>query len=55
LDHYSYSGNQLAMSSQFLLNEGSQWLLVDSFFGEQRVRAEPSEAIELEMALLWST
>jgi Uma2 family endonuclease len=34
--------------------EGSHWLLVESFGGEQRVRAEPFEAIELELALLWS-
>ncbi|HEX8537000.1 MAG TPA: Uma2 family endonuclease [Cystobacter sp.] len=34
--------------------QGSQWLLVDSFAGDQRVRAEPFEAIELEMELLWS-
>ncbi|HEY0095543.1 MAG TPA: Uma2 family endonuclease, partial [Archangium sp.] len=34
--------------------QGSQWLLVDSFAEDQRVRAEPFEAIELEMALLWS-
>jgi Uma2 family endonuclease len=34
--------------------EGDRWLLVDTFAGEQRVRAEPFEAIELELALLWS-
>jgi Uma2 family endonuclease len=34
--------------------QGSQWLLVDSFSGEQRVRAEPFEAIELDLTLLWS-
>jgi Uma2 family endonuclease len=34
--------------------EGSHWLLVDSFVGDERVRAEPFEAIELELALLWS-
>jgi Uma2 family endonuclease len=34
--------------------EGPHWLLVDSVGGEQRVRAEPFEAIELELALLWS-
>ncbi|HYO54461.1 Uma2 family endonuclease [Archangium sp.] len=37
----------------FRLQE-SQWLLVDSFAGEKRVRAEPFEAIELELALVWS-
>jgi Uma2 family endonuclease len=37
----------------FRLTEG-QWLLVLSFAGEERVRAEPFEAIELELALVWS-
>jgi len=37
----------------FRLTEG-QWLLVHSFAGEEPVRAEPFEAIELELALLWS-
>jgi Uma2 family endonuclease len=34
--------------------EGSHWLLVDSFAAEERVRAEPFEAIEFELALVWS-
>jgi len=34
--------------------EGNHWLLVETFAGEQRVRAEPFEAIELELTLLWS-
>ena len=33
---------------------GKHWLLVDSFTGEARVHAEPFEAIELELALLWA-
>jgi Uma2 family endonuclease len=37
----------------FRLQEG-RWLLVHSFVGEERVRAEPFEAIELELALVWS-
>jgi Uma2 family endonuclease len=37
----------------FRLQEG-HWLLVDSFAGEEQVRAEPFEAIELELALVWS-
>jgi Uma2 family endonuclease len=37
----------------FRLHEGL-WLLVGSFAGEERIRAEPFEAIELELALLWS-
>ncbi len=34
--------------------QGGDWLLVQSFAGEERVRAEPFEAIELELALVWS-
>ena len=34
--------------------QGGDWLLLHSFSGEERVRAEPFEAIELELALLWS-
>ncbi len=37
----------------FRLQEG-HWLLVDSFAGEERVRAEPFEAIELKLATVWS-
>ena len=37
----------------FRLMEG-QWLLADSFVGDERVRAEPFEAIELELALVWA-
>src|SRR5690242_21407825 len=31
-----------------------EWLLVHSFAGGERVRAEPFEAVELELALVWS-
>jgi Uma2 family endonuclease len=34
--------------------EGNQWRQVESFSGEGRVRAEPFEAIDLELALVWS-
>ncbi|HYO73887.1 MAG TPA: Uma2 family endonuclease, partial [Archangium sp.] len=30
------------------------WLLVHSFAGEDRVRAEPFDALELDLALVWS-
>ncbi len=38
----------------FRLHEG-QWLLVSSFVGDERILAEPFEAVELELALVWST
>ncbi|HEX5752495.1 MAG TPA: Uma2 family endonuclease [Archangium sp.] len=31
-----------------------EWLLVHSFAGGERVRAEPFEALELDLALVWS-
>lgn len=37
----------------FRLDEG-RWSPVHSFSGEAKVRAEPFEAIELELALVWS-
>jgi Uma2 family endonuclease len=37
----------------FRLVEGD-WLHVQSFSGEARVRAEPFDAVELELALVWS-
>jgi len=33
--------------------EGSRWLLLDSFAGEERVRAEPFETLELDLGALW--
>ncbi len=44
----------LARTLDIFRLQGGDWLLVDSFTGEERVRAEPFEAIELELALLWS-
>ncbi|WP_309897351.1 Uma2 family endonuclease [Archangium sp.] len=37
----------------FRLQEG-HWLLVNSFVGDERLHAEPFEAIELDLALVWS-
>ena len=34
--------------------EGRHWLLVDSFAGDERVHAEPFEAVELDLALVWA-
>ncbi|ATB32816.1 hypothetical protein MEBOL_006305 [Melittangium boletus DSM 14713] len=44
----------LARTLDIFRLEGSHWLLVDSFSQEARVRAEPFEAIELELSLLWA-
>jgi Uma2 family endonuclease len=34
--------------------EGAQWLLVGTWHGDVSVRAEPFDAIELELAALWA-
>ncbi len=44
----------LARTLDIFRLQGGDWLLVGSFVGEERVRAEPFEALELELALLWS-
>jgi hypothetical protein len=33
--------------------EEDHWVLAGNFAGEQRVRAEPFEAVELELEALW--
>jgi Uma2 family endonuclease len=44
----------LARTLDIFRLQGGDWLLVQSLTEEERVRAEPFEAIEFEMALLWS-
>ncbi|WP_257460630.1 Uma2 family endonuclease [Archangium lipolyticum] len=44
----------LARTLEIFRLEGHHWLLVDSFAGEKPVRAEPFEAVELELALVWA-
>ncbi len=39
---------------EVLRNEGGRWLLLATFAGEGKVRAEPFDAIELELAALWA-
>jgi Uma2 family endonuclease len=38
----------------FILNSDRRWLLAAVHRGEARVRAEPFDAIELDLALLWA-
>jgi Uma2 family endonuclease len=44
----------LAQTLDIFRRHENHWLLVDSFVGEERVRAEPFEALELELALVWA-
>jgi Uma2 family endonuclease len=34
--------------------EGRHWILIDTFAGEEKVRAEPFESYELDLALVWA-
>jgi Uma2 family endonuclease len=34
--------------------EGTRWLLLDTHRGDKKVRVEPFDAIELDLALLWA-
>jgi Uma2 family endonuclease len=34
--------------------EGKRWVLLETFEGNDRVRAEPFEAIELTLGALWA-
>jgi hypothetical protein len=34
--------------------EGGRWLLLDTYVGEASVRAEPFEALALELGALWA-
>lgn len=51
---YVWQMDPLASSLDIFRLEGRNWLLVDSFVGDESVRAEPFDAIELELALVWS-
>ncbi|QRN99917.1 Uma2 family endonuclease [Archangium violaceum] len=44
----------LARTLEIFRLEGGHWLLVEAFAGEEPVRAEPFEAVELELALVWA-
>jgi Uma2 family endonuclease len=44
----------LARTLEVLRREGSRWLLVGVWKDDARVRAEPFEAFELELAILWA-
>ncbi|WP_158080062.1 hypothetical protein [Archangium sp. Cb G35] len=44
----------MAQTLEIYRIEGRHWLLLDSAAGDERVRAEPFEAFELELALVWA-
>ncbi len=44
----------LQRTLEVLRLQGSQWLIVGSWADDERVRAEPFDAIELELGILWA-
>ena len=43
----------LARTLEVFRRESDHWVLVNNFADDQRVRAEPFEAVELELEVLW--
>jgi Uma2 family endonuclease len=39
---------------EVLRREGPRWLIADTYGGDARVRAEPFDAIELDLGVLWA-
>lgn len=44
----------VARTVEIFRREGARWLLLAVHGGEERMRAEPFEAVELELAALWT-
>jgi Uma2 family endonuclease len=44
----------LQRTLEVLRREGSKWLIIDVFVGDTAVRAEPFDAIALELGVLWA-
>jgi Uma2 family endonuclease len=44
----------IARTLEVLRREGAQWLILGVFHDEAKVRAEPFDAIELDLAILWA-
>lgn len=44
----------LVQTLEVLRREGERWVLLGAFRDDARVRAEPFDAVELELALLWA-
>lgn len=46
--------NPIARTLEVLQLEGGRWMLLSTHGEDERVRAEPFDAIELELARLWA-
>lgn len=47
--------NPIARTLETYHLEGGRWVLLDTYEGEATVRAEPFEAFELDLSLLWAS
>lgn len=43
----------LAQTLEVLRREDGRWIVAGDYAGDQRIRAEPFEALELELTMLW--
>jgi len=51
--HWAWLVDPLQRTLEALRHEGGRWTLLGPWRDEARVRAEPFDAIELELAVLW--
>jgi Uma2 family endonuclease len=50
---YAWVIDAIAQTLEVLRLEGERWVVAQTFGGDARVRAEPFEAIEIELSLIW--
>ncbi len=50
---YLWFVDPLARTLEVYQNEGERWVVVDTFTGNEKVRAEPFRAVELDMTSWW--
>jgi Uma2 family endonuclease len=50
---YAWLVNPTTRTLEVLRNEGARWLVLASYAGDAWVRAEPFEAVELDLLALW--
>lgn len=50
---YAWILNPPDKTLQVMKREGAQWLLLATFSGDDKARAEPFDAVELELGALW--
>jgi len=51
--NHAWLVNPDALSLEVFRREGALWVLLATYLGDEKVRAEPFDAIELELSALW--